>query len=235
MFVFLVCFSCQIADGQNFFKLAMSDFNRENLFDLAKKITSPTNLDKWKDAVKSVLYEEAKQRFFLPSNVVKASFLSLPEVASFVTYFSEASHQFWAESKSDKKKMVKKHGPFFSELVSFPSLESLAALPIQGGGDAQDDRSTASMYRDADKIVANFSGEAIFKAAHKKLKELGFVDAAFVWSELIKEPVDLGKKFRRAKTIDFDNLKPKIPRLSAGELILNNGLTVSTYKVPIST
>ena len=239
----MYCFSCEINDGQSNLQssaslaIIMAVFTRENLFDLAKKITSPTNLTNWKNSVGIVLHDEVKTRFFLSSNiditVDKDSFVLLPAVKSVLDYFCEETHKYWGVSKSDAKKCKSKHEDFFAAEIDISKLvESLDLTPLPCGDDVQ---AKSTIYRHADKIVSEFSTEAIFKAAHKKLKELGFVDAAFVWSELIKEPVDLGKKFRRAKTIDFDSLKPKIPRLSAGELILNNGLTVSTYKVPISS
>ena len=217
----------------------MAVFNRENLFDLAKKITSPTDLDNWKVSVGTVLYEEVKQRFFLSSNIEitvdKDSFVLLPEVKSLLDYFCPETHKYWDQSKSDAKKCKRKHRDFFDEEVDLSKLvESLdltpLPLPAQCGDDLQ---SKSTIYRHADKIASEFSAEAIFKAAQKKLKELGMVDAAFVWSKLADDPVDLGSKLRRAMSIDFDTLKPKVPRLSAGELILNNGLTVSTYKVSL--
>ena len=237
-----VYFSCEIEDGQIkvVLRFTMAVLNREELFYLCKKITSPSNLDKWKAATGIVLYEEVKTRFLSSSKpqVDKDSFLLVPAVESFVKYFSEETHKHWGKSNSDVKKCIRQHGKFFAVEVDFSKIvESLdlTSLPAQGGAAGDDIPALSTVYRHADKMVEEFSADAIFKAAQKKLKELGFVDAAFIWSELTKNPVDLGSKLRRAMTVDFDSLKPKVPRISAGELILNNGLTVSTYKVPLTS
>ena len=223
----------------------MEIFTRQTLFNLARKAGgSPKDLSEWTKTVKSVLFEESRRRFSLSSSqpfVDEDTFFSSREVKAFIGYFCQHSHDFWVDPKvdSDKTKLFRRHRPFFLEEITFPELQAAlgAREPVEGTGDFNRDqeRSRASTYRDADRIIDTFTRDAIFKATQKTLKALGMVDAAFVFSELVKDPVDLGNKFRGALSVDFDNLKPKIPRLSAGELILNNGLTVSAYKVPISS
>ena len=221
----------------------MEVFTRQQLFNLARKAGgSPKDLSKWTNIVKSVLFEESKRRFSLSSTnkfLDEDEFLSSPEVKAFIGYFCQKSHDIWIEPQcnGDKSKCFRRHPRFFLEEIHFPTLQAALGAPEDATGDFNhdDEKSRSSMYRDADQIIDNFTQEAIFKATHKTLKALGMVDAAFVFSKLVEDPVDLGSKFRSSLAVDFDTLKPKIPRLSAGELILNNGLTVSNYKVPLSS
>ena len=224
----------------------MEVFTRQQLFNLARKAGGkPKDLSAWTDVVKSVLYQESQRRFVSRNGkefLDEDSFLSSSEVDAFIVYFCQHSHDYWIEpqTNSDKSKCFRRHPVFFLEEITFPALQAALEAPVQvlDGGDFnrdEEERSRSSVYRDADQIIDSFTQEAIFKATHKTLKALGMVDAAFVFSKLVEDPVDSGSKFRRSLSVDFDTLKPKIPRLSAGELILNNGLTVSTYKVPLSS